>query len=337
MTIAADTFIGAVTEFEVSVRARDGERSERAFALMQQMFGSAGDDEFRQAAPRLAAVLGEVPAGPRSVAAVIVGACVERGADPLPCAPAVFAVVRDAFESAAVFCERWVLDGDGELPDPGQNELTDEIIDLSGFDAAIAWWTLQQFQMAALALLNSREVRQQIDGKGDLLALVERADDATEGAFKGLSYALRVLDDEPLIVLHRETRTGYALRITGIGDNFQLHTLLAGALIDGLYVPGEGPSAEAVAVCRGAEGQAPTTGSFNLVAPDGGWVWNEGTPSDIPLVDGVRLLVLDPPPYERGWPAGRYFPNMPGDLVLERVLGAQESAGWFARVADAKG
>ncbi|MET7698576.1 hypothetical protein [Streptomyces sp. NPDC005485] len=35
--------------------------------------------------------------------------------------------------------------------------------------------------------------------------------------------------------------------------------------------------------------------------------------------------------------AGRFFPNMPGDLVLERVLGAEETAQWFTQVAPAKG
>jgi hypothetical protein len=80
----------------------------------------------------------------------------------------------------------------------------------------------------------------------------------------------------------------------------------------------------------------PTTGSFNLLAPDGTWVWNEGTPTDIPVVDGVRLLVLDPPPYERSWPAGRFFPHMTGDLVLERVLGEEETRSLLAGCAAAE-
>ncbi len=84
------------------------------------------------------------------------------------------------------------------------------------------------------------------------------------------------------------------------------------------------------AVCRDRPGQVDTTGSFNLVTPSGAWVWNEGTPSDIPVVDGVRLLVLDPPPYERSWPAGRFFPHMTGDLVLERVLGEEEAGRLLA-------
>lgn len=44
-----------------------------------------------------------------------------------------------------------------------------------------------------------------------------------------------------------------------------------------------------------------------------------------------------PPPYRRGWPAGRFFPGLHGDLVLERVLGAEETAGWFNKVAPTKG
>ncbi|MEW2130995.1 hypothetical protein [Streptomyces sp. NPDC005435] len=132
------------------------------------------------------------------------------------------------------------------------------------------------------------------------------------------------------MVLHRPTGTGYALRMSGIGDNFQLHTLLADVLIGGGHVSGEAPSAEEAAVCRDRPGQVPTTGAFNLVTPGGEWVWNEGTPSDIPVVDGVRLLVLDPPAYARSRPAGRFFPHMTGDLVLGRVLGAEEAGRLLA-------
>ncbi|WP_354604817.1 hypothetical protein [Streptomyces panacea] len=101
-------------------------------------------------------------------------------------------------------------------------------------------------------------------------------------------------------------------------------------------MPGDSPTAEAIAMCRDKDGQTLTVGTYNLSAPDGSWIWNEGTPSDIPVVDGARLLVLDPPPYERSWPAGRYFPGMSGDLVLERVLGRDEAESWYARVADPK-
>lgn len=340
MTSAPHTFTDALGAFESAVRDQDGERFDRAFPLLHRAFQEADQDELHGGAPRLAALLEQVPPGPRAVTAVLVGACVERGADPLPCAPGLFAAVREAFTAALGFTDRWSATGGGELPDPGEDELGDQIVDRVGFEAALGWWTLPEWRMASLALLNSKAVRQRIasDG-GELRSLVERVQSAAGDAgedFKGLVYALRVLDDEPLVVLHRATRTAYLMRMTGIGDNFQLHTLVAGALIGGLHVPGDGPTAEAIAMCRDKEGQTLTIGTYNLSAPDGSWIWNEGTPSDIPVVDGARLLVLDPPPYERSWPAGRYFPGMSGDLVLERVLGRDEAESWYARVADPK-
>ncbi|MCC3773093.1 hypothetical protein [Streptomyces sp. UNOC14_S4] len=84
--------------------------------------------------------------------------------------------------------------------------------------------------------------------------------------------------------------------MTGIGDIFQLHTLLAGTLVGGRHVPGEAPS-----------------------------------------VDGVRLLVLAPLAYRQSRPSGRFFPGMRGDLTLERVLDAAETADWFGKVTPAAG
>lgn len=226
--------------------------------------------------------------------------------------------------------------GGGELPDP-EGEHTDEIAGRVGHHLAVGWFSLPEWEMAAVAVLSAAAARRTVEGKAELLAGVERVTEASGDAFKCLTYALRVLDDEPLVVLHRESGTAFALRMSGIGDNFQLHTLLAGVLIGGKHVPGEAPSAREVAVCRDADGMVPTTGAFNLVGADGVWLFNEGAPTDIAVVDGVRLLVLDPSPYRRSWDAGRFFPGMPGDLVLERVLGAEEAAGWFGKVAPDKG
>ncbi|GLX38256.1 hypothetical protein Sros01_43290 [Streptomyces roseochromogenus] len=336
MIFGRKTFLGAVAAFEKAVRAQDAQGSERAFAQLHRTSGKAGDSEYREAGPRLAALLPEVPPGPRAAVAVVVGACVERGADALACAAEVFAGAREGFAAAVDFCARWADSGGGELPEP-DGELTDAIVERTGHELAIGWFTLEQWEMASVAMLNNRAVRQTLEDKTELLALVERVAEASGHEFKCLTYALRVLDDEPLIVLHRDTGTGYALRMSGIGDNFQLHTLLAGVLVGGMHVPGEAPSAQEIAVCRDTAGQVPTTGAFNLVGADGGWIFNEGNPSDIGVVDGIRLIVLDPPPYRRGWPAGRFFPGMRGDLVLERVLGAEETAGWFDKTALAKG
>lgn len=331
-------FIEAVEGFEAAVRNRDGNGSQRGFQELHRSFTGAGGREIAEGGERLAALLPELPYGPRGLVAVIVGACVERGADAQRCAPAVFAGLAEALEAAGEFCERWEASGGGDFPEADDADPDPGIVERVGHRAALGWWTLPKWEMASVAMLNHREVRTGLDGADraalfDALGVVEKA---AGHDFKCLGYALLVLDDEPLVALDRPSGTGYALRMTGIGDNFQLHTLLADVLIGGGHLAGRAPSAKEVAVCRDAPGQVPTTGSFNLATPDGSWVWNEGTPVDIPVVDGVRLLVLDPPPYERGWPAGRFFPGMTGDLVLERVLGAEETARWFARVSPAK-
>ncbi|MCY0936668.1 hypothetical protein [Streptomyces sp. H34-S4] len=336
MIFRGKKLLGAVDQFEKAVRAQDPAASERAFAQLHRAVGKAGAVESREAGPRLAALLGDVPPGPRATVAVLVGACVEQGADPVACAPGILAGAAEAFAVAGEFCTRWTDTGGGELPDPDE-EHTEEIAARVGHELAVGWFSLPEWETAAVAVLGTAAVRRTAERKPELLAGVERVAEASGHAFKCLTYALRVLDDEPLVVLHRESGTGFALRMSGIGDNFQLHTLLAGVLIGGKYVPGEAPSARAIAVCRDAAGMVPTAGAFNLVGADGSWIFNESAPTDIAVVDGVRLLVLDPSPYRRSWDAGRFFPGMHGDLVLERVLGAEETSGWFGEVAPDKG
>lgn len=323
--------LDAVMAFEAAVRDRDGDRSTHAFQEIHRHVRQAGEEELAAAGPRLAALLSEVPAGPRGVIAVVVGACVERGADATQCASYVFDGLAGTLAAAGEFCERWAATGGGDFPEPDPGDPDPAVVERVGWEAAQGWWTLPQWEMACVAMLNRPDVRTSLGDplRTRLLQAIRPVEEASGHEFKCLTYALLVLDDEPLVVLHRPTGTGYALRMSGIGDNFQLHTLLADALVGGGHVPGRAPSADEVAVCRDRPGQVLTTGSFNLVAPGGEWVWNEGTPSDIPVVDGVRLLVLDPPPYQRSWPSGRFFPHMTGDLVLERVLDAEETGRWL--------
>ncbi|WP_328875346.1 hypothetical protein OHT76_37670 [Streptomyces sp. NBC_00287] len=331
-------FVQAVGRFESAVREQEPDRAEHAFQEMGRGYQDAGPQEVAQAAPRLAALLPEVPPGPRGTIAVLVGACVESGADPGPCAPHIFVELAETLAAAGEFAERWEETGGGDFPDPESGEVDPGVFERVGPEAALAWLTLPQWEMASVAMLSHPAVRIALDGslRARLLRGVRAVAEASGHEFKCLTYALLVLDDEPLVVLHRPSGTGYRLRMSGIGDNFQLHTLLADLLVGGGHVPGRAPSPQEVAVCRDAPGQVHTVGSFNLVTPGGEWVWNEGTPTDIPVVDGVRLLVLDPPPYERGWPAGRFFPNMTGDLVLERVLAEEETRRLLAGCAPAK-
>lgn len=49
------------------------------------------------------------------------------------------------------------------------------------------------------------------------------------------------------------------------------------------------------------------TGQFNMTDAHGQWIWHEARPGDIPVVNGHRVIVLDPSPYERTWNAGRAY------------------------------
>ncbi|WP_405005292.1 hypothetical protein OHV13_14625 [Kitasatospora purpeofusca] len=348
-----------------------GERYDAALRRLGGLLGHAGEAESAAVGPRLAALLPDTPLFPRAHLAMMVGACVERGADPVACADGVLAGLREALSGALLLIERWVetgadangsadgdnRDGDGDngdgdaLPDPDREDpgraraRITEAGRLDGWHAhrAVAgWWTLQLWQQAAFALCTHAAVRRAARDSGVGGVLTELIDRYRERSdrhdLKGLRHLAATLDDEPLLVLHRASGTGYLLRMDGLTDNFQLHTLLIEALVGGGHLPGTRPDPEVVALSRTRwlDGRRfIATGAFNLVAPDGGWIWNEGMPEDIPVVDGVRTLVLDPQPYERSWAAGRFVEQVPGDLRLERVLEPAEAAARLAAAAPA--
>ncbi|WP_244942203.1 hypothetical protein [Streptomyces coelicoflavus] len=331
-----------VSELEQAVATRDGVRTERAFGEAMSGLQSATSTEYMLAGPRLTALLPSFPpTGPRPMLATMAGFCVERGADPAACAePILDGTHRDLLD-ALEFARRWSA-GSGagdELPEADEKIIDDALMARLGGEAhealrlALAWCSIEQWQPPALAVLcRSTEVRRRhasalLPACRDLAAL-EQHD------LKCLAYALAILDDEPLVVLHRPTGTGFEVRIGGIGDNFQLHTLLAHVLVGGGHVPGTAPSAESVRLAMSpepAQGRTGTvaTGVFELLAPDGERIWNEGLPDDIPVVEGHRLLVLDEPMYQRSWNADRFFPMLPGTAELTRVLSADEVQTWF--------
>ncbi|GGS34255.1 hypothetical protein Snoj_01310 [Streptomyces nojiriensis] len=342
----ASGLTATVSELEEAVAARDGDRTERAFTAVMKGVQSASDPERVLAGARLAALLPAFPpTGPRPMLAMAAGFCVERGADPVACAePILDSVHRDLLD-ALEFARRWTATGAAkdELPEPDEKIIDDALLARLGGDVheatllALAWCSVEEWQPPALAVLcRSAEVRRRhasaiLPTCRDLAAL-ERHD------LKCLAYALAVLDDEPLVVLHRPTGTGFEIRIGGIGDNFQLHTLLAHVLIGGGHVPGTRPSAESVRLATDPEPaqgrtRAIATGAFELLAPDGERIWNEGLPDDIPVVEGRRLLVLDEPAYQRSWDADRFFPHLPGTADLARVLTADETRAWLARTS----
>jgi hypothetical protein len=62
----------------------------------------------------------------------------------------------------------------------------------------------------------------------------------------------------------------------------------------------------------------------------GAWIWNEGRPTDIPRLEGTRVVVIDPPPYERMWNAGRAYPLMRHSVTVDEILPSTEAARWLS-------
>ncbi|MFG3050915.1 hypothetical protein ACGFZP_08165 [Kitasatospora sp. NPDC048239] len=347
----ASPLADALADLEAALEAADGERLSTALQQFGSRLGPAGPQESAAVGPALAALLPAVPPFPRAHLAMMVGACVERGADPVACSGPVLAGLREALSGALRLLDRWKETGGGRLPDPDEEspaqahqriEDPEQLDEWNAHRAVAGWWTLHLWQMASFAVYSHAAVRTSARASGVtdvLLELVGRYR-AEQHDLKGLAYLAQTLDDEPLLVLDRPTGTGYRLRMDGLADNFQLHTLLADLLIGGGHLPGTAPDPEVVALSRTEQVDGNrrliAQGSFNLVAPDGSWIWNEGTPGDIPVVDGIRTLVLDPQPYERSWSAGRFIQEVSGDLRLERVLTTAEAATALAAVAAAQ-
>ena len=162
-------------------------------------------------------------------------------AAPTP-APAVLAVVDgwlEAAEDAAGFARRWRVAVRRAPPEPvddpaafgaavarlaGDGPADDELRRL-----AAAWFMLGRWTMALTTFLQRSAVRTTLPRREEVEDAVESLQDVRYD-LDWLVDLLRVLDDEQIVVLHRPSGRGWALTVGGIGDNFQLHTLLAATL-----------------------------------------------------------------------------------------------------------
>ncbi|MFD0556611.1 hypothetical protein ACFQ3B_06070 [Stackebrandtia endophytica] len=264
----------------------------------------------------------------------------EHATGPGPLLPVLVDRAIEALTGAAAFTIA-AAGLDMALPDPeDQSAAADTLAAFTagGGDPALveAWFAANDWTRPLLWLSVRGDVRAIFPKRDELIAVAETVEHIYAAAW--LPDLLRVLDDEPMLVLHRPTGRAFRVTISGVGDNFQLHTLLAVHLIGAAGLPGDPPSAVEAAAATDGEVQPEEVirGRFNLVDAFGERVWNEGIPADIPLLDGERVLVLDDPEYSMVWGTGRPFPSMVPTMVVEELLQA-EAAVWWGSVAAAKG
>ncbi|WP_431872949.1 hypothetical protein [Nocardiopsis eucommiae] len=280
---------------------------------------------------------------------VVAGALVEMGTDPGPAGVEILHRLRTMGRGAIVFVRAWERTGGGPPPDPDAVTADAEArvaADL-GPDAPAAtmcWWTIRRHGLAARTMLGEPSVRAHTRNDPsthtELVAIAHQLSDHLD-EFDEVRALLRMAETSSALVMDRASGRAFRVRFDGVSDNFQLHTLLADALIGphGQGLPGDAPDPRWTASFRdGPVDPAAQTvwGWWNLVAHDGAWVWNEGVPAEIPTIDSEHVLVLDEQPYPRSWNAGRRLPHVRAWLEVDSELDTEEASLWWKRVAPAE-
>ncbi|NRN67468.1 hypothetical protein GC106_47080 [Kibdelosporangium sp. 4NS15] len=331
----------ALDSLEQSVRQWDQDGYEEAIRSVWEHAQQSAPAELDAALPRIAGLLGTMAVDAVGRLPVLGGALVELGASPAPLVPMVVTGLVDTLRRVGTLIETWPK-GE-ERPDFDGDDYDDTVAVLSrthteedAHAIAFAWYSVGTWIAPALAVLQSGEVRSALPNRDVLTGLVDRIGPLRED-LGFLVELLAVLDKEPFVVLHRPTGQGYELTVSGVAGNFQLQTLLAATLVgkesDGL-IPGTPPDPAWVAAATDGDLKPPggIEGQFNLVDHTGSWIWGEGRPADIPVVDGRRVVLLEPQPYARSWSPGRLFDRMRPTVQLDRILPSAEVAAWLTRL-----
>ncbi|RFU41144.1 hypothetical protein DZF91_13385 [Actinomadura logoneensis] len=318
--------------------------------LMPQVMGMSqqvSPADLSAALPLIAEALPKAQPSLGGWLAVLSGSWVESGAAAEPVGLPLVERAGEVFAEAVAFARAWKEATGGTPPDMQDDGPSQEIVDVlvprladASVNAMLAWFSVPQFALAMTTVLQTsamvrgavpdRERRAEVAGR-----LVEYHPHM--GYVQGV---LRVLEGERLLVLDRASKRGWTVQIAGIGDNFQLHVLLGGALLGRPgCMPGEPLPPEWVAwfTDQDPDGRPIVSSPWNLVDGHGAWIYNEGVPADIPALNGTRVVVLDPPSYTRHFPAGRRFPMMDATLTVEGVHHPEDLADWWPHIAPDRG
>ena len=231
------------------------------------------------------------------------------------------------------------------------------------------WYALRFNGCAAMAMLTRDvEARQRARTRIDLIQRAESARSDNPYAYYLAELLGGMVDDECLLVLDVTRRLGFRVRLTAIRNNFHLFTLLQDALLahpTAADWPGPRVRPLLVSVAKGermlpsispsewgAEGESDsaiwTYYAWSAFKPDGSfttmndskpqlpaWIWGEMKPTEIPELDGERVVLLAPLEMPRSWSAGFFVPlhsALRSAVVIECVLSDDEYAASIDRI-----
>ncbi|MDR2951293.1 MAG: hypothetical protein LBV71_19060 [Prevotella sp.] len=164
-----------------------------------------------------------------------------------------------------------------------------------------------------------------------------------------------VFFDEPVVVIDIDKSIGFKGKINGIVYNNQLQYLLMGIPFlndDKSAIPedilgvfnGEGPqqldqksvtgkwNMYNLELCKEQDWQKIINNKENLSQAKGFsncWIWGEGTPGNITIHRGYRVILLGTPSYSRSSSIQRTFRNLRAGIEIEKILDQEEIDNWL--------
>ena len=289
--------------------------------------------------------------------ALVCGALVEHGCDPAPLSQPLIVRLQSLLEAAVRLADASSArtpkpeKEDDDTAQAFENTRQQLVHTMAGENAA--WEALKQFWTPAIAVFSvAPSARAQARGLRDLAAKIANHHEGGHW----LRLMLSVLDNESLLAIEPDTRLGMLARMSGVVENFQLNVLLMDVFPRAGLLARRRVPKRVADIARGLGPQQTddtVTGVWNLctwraITPDlrlpdpsdygasSGWIWNEGSPEDIPVFEGYRVILLGPASYSRSWRSQRMFDKLPATLEVERRLAKAEITDWLQRMATAK-
>lgn len=289
---------------------------------------------------------------------LVIGALVEAGASPEDAWPAVSYNLKQTLDGASRFAQACLDKSDEFAVDDAVKRMGPTLQKKMKKEFA-AWDVLRSRCLSAVACLaRSSELRHLARAsKENLIAAAYPLEDAVE-AVTFFSQIIKLIDDVPLLVLHPDSRRGFRLVMNDVTTNLELFVLLLDTLIGDPakgMLPGTRPNAKAVRMIKDpdyAPKNPPEIKVFwNMVGwtgvledgtlPDpqsdahAYWVWVEGVPIEIPIFEGERVILMQPPVMKRGYDVEPAFSALTPRMKLKSKVSGAEVDRLLAKMAKA--
>jgi hypothetical protein len=145
-----------------------------------------------------------------------------------------------------------------------------------------------------------------------------------------------------LLVIHISGKAGFRVAYRNISNCFHLFTLLQ-AVLSSEVPDGKGTDPDLLAAARsGKSGESADSAWWHYGRGDApvrsldSTIWGEGSPDEIPVVDGMQVILLWPPLLQhRGWDSSFFGPSIqsaPASVELLERLPPEEFSSWWHKL-----